>query len=411
MSSVFRVRHQRSEIATQLIMEKSPAMGGLLLWARHADGNEEGQIACTDGRTIWYEPLFPELPIKEQGFVVNHEMLHIAFCHPQRAAILRMREEDFNHQAWNMAADAIINNALVDHSWISMPQDKYKGPLLREWLETWRRLDPNIAMPAAHEWDTETLYRFLMDPKGSPALKSHIESLKSEFGAGDIKILIRITDMANAEQEIRDWARRLKTAVQGDRPDGILRRLEADIPKTRTPWQHHLRQMFTSVAAPQTETTWNRPSRRYLALRAVKPIPYEEGTRSKERPRVVVIVDTSGSIDAVLFHEFISEIATIMNRTGAEVIVIVSDAAVHGTYTLRDRESEIRKIEFKGGGGTDFRPGLEEAAKYKPAACVYLTDLMGTFPDHPPRFRTIWAVPNMFEASQVPFGSKIVIAK
>ena len=32
---------------------------------------------------------------------------------------------------------------------------------------------------------------------------------------------------------------------------------------------------------------------------------------------------------------------------------------------------------FRGGGGTDFRPAIAEAAKWKPDLLIYLTDMEG----------------------------------
>ena len=44
------------------------------------------------------------------------------------------------------------------------------------------------------------------------------------------------------------------------------------------------------------------------------------------------------------------------------------------------------------GGGTDFRPAIAEAAKWKPDLLIYLTDLEGDAGDEP-AFPVLWAVP------------------
>jgi predicted metal-dependent peptidase len=73
---------------------------------------------------------------------------------------------------------------------------------------------------------------------------------------------------------------------------------------------------------------------------------------------------------------------------------------------LKPARLDLQAIEFKGGGGTDFTPLLEEADKHRPDLAVVLTDLEG-----PARFRprwpVIWAVPETCAAAVAPFGRKL----
>ena len=57
--------------------------------------------------------------------------------------------------------------------------------------------------------------------------------------------------------------------------------------------------------------------------------------------------------------------------------LIVCDADVHHVQDFFGREGAklLRGFEFKGGGGTDFRPAIAEAAKWKPDLLIYLTNL------------------------------------
>jgi len=52
----------------------------------------------------------------------------------------------------------------------------------------------------------------------------------------------------------------------------------------------------------------------------------------------------------------------------------------------------MRTLIFKGGGGTDFRPAIAEATKWKPDLLIYLTDLEGEAGDEP-KYPVLWAVP------------------
>ena len=116
----------------------------------------------------------------------------------------------------------------------------------------------------------------------------------------------------------------------------------------------------------------------------------------------------TGSINDEMGAIFLGKCKSIIDLTGATLTVIVGDAAVT-SVTEVGRADEMKKVKFIGGGGTDFRPLLEEAAKHRPVHCVYLTDLCGRFPDRPPKFPVLWAVPAEFKDMQIPFGKKLIL--
>jgi predicted metal-dependent peptidase len=54
--------------------------------------------------------------------------------------------------------------------------------------------------------------------------------------------------------------------------------------------------------------------------------------------------------------------------------------------------NELKPVDFSTLGGTDFRPAIVEAAKWKPDILIYLTDLEGDAGEEP-EFPVLWAVP------------------
>jgi predicted metal-dependent peptidase len=86
--------------------------------------------------------------------------------------------------------------------------------------------------------------------------------------------------------------------------------------------------------------------------------------------------------------------AAVLQQTEPLLRLIVCDADVHQVYDFSGREGAkaLRWFRFKGGGGTDFRPAIAEAAKWKPDLLIYLTDLEGDAGDEP-AFPVLWAVP------------------
>ena len=100
-------------------------------------------------------------------------------------------------------------------------------------------------------------------------------------------------------REIEDgiWRSRLVRAQAGDRAGGILRHIQ-QVPTSKTPWQHHLRQYLTQAMLPQRETNWSKPSRRSVSLLDLGSEIFEPATRPKPGlKRAGIVIDTSGSID------------------------------------------------------------------------------------------------------------------
>ncbi len=237
-------------------------------------------------------------------------------------------------------------------------------------------------------------------------------------------------------QATREWSERLLRAHAGDGAFSMLRTLLADLPRSRTPWEQVLRTQLARSLTPRAAVSWSRPSRSYLANqgragpkldgsgraapglggsgRAVPRwrMPWEPGFSGvKTVPRLVVIVDVSGSIDKRLMERFAREIEAIVRRLEAGLVLVIGDDRVQRVarfepHELRPRRLALHEIEFKGGGGTDFTPLLEEADKHRPDIGVVLTDL-----DGPARFRprwpVIWAVPEPCAAAVAPFGRKL----
>ena len=69
--------------------------------------------------------------------------------------------------------------------------------------------------------------------------------------------------------------------------------------------------------------------------------------------------------------------------------------------------------DWKGGGGTDFRPVFERlaAADRMPAALLYMTDAEGRFPERAPVHPVLWLLPEAAAPRTIPFGEVLVIGE
>lgn len=97
-------------------------------------------------------------------------------------------------------------------------------------------------------------------------------------------------------------------------------------------------------------------------------------------------------------------------RTNAQVFAVVADAAVQSVQEIKDIR-DIAAVEFKGRGGTDFRPAFALADEMDVDLVVYLTDLMGTFPEEKPGYPVLWTLPGMEipRGYEPPFGKVLLL--
>lgn len=148
--------------------------------------------------------------------------------------------------------------------------------------------------------------------------------------------------------------------------------------KSKKNWRAILRRYTTSMTDDITKTTRNKRNRRYGFL-----IP---GKKKTFKPKVVVIVDTSGSMCGEPLERVFSELVK-MEKQGYEIVLIEADAAVQKVREFNSRG----EIKIKGGGGTDYQPALDAAAKLSPDIVIYLTDLDPAGGVLKPKYPIIWA--------------------
>lgn len=411
-------RGHRGTRAVMRMVEFAPSTGGLALWVAHEDADAEGPPISADERSLRYGRAFEALPLPEQTGWVAHGVLHVALRHAPRFAELQRLLGDADLELFNTCADAIVNSALAHLAWLALPAGAVR---LEALLARTLHLSTTDEV-ALLEWDVERLYRAIDDrPQAGPSARP--QQRKDGPRAAAARALgrqlahdLRPADSGPPEQQAeaqREWAERIQRAHAGDGAFSMLRALLADLPTSRTPWEQSLRTLLARALAPQPGLSWSRPSRSWLANQGRagehRRLPWEPGrTATRQVPRLVVMVDVSGSIDGALMERFAREIEALTRRLETQLVLVIGDDAVRRVAQFEPGRSDLREIRFAGGGGTDFTPLLEEAERHDPDIGIFLTDLDG--PAHrQPRWPVIWAVPEAAAHRTAPFGRRLVL--
>ena len=123
--------------------------------------------------------------------------------------------------------------------------------------------------------------------------------------------------------------------------------------------------------------------------------------------RLVIAVDSSGSVDEALLNEFMSEVNFLMSLVpNYEIELLVSDDTLHFHKTFYSGEQ--LDVSLKGGGGTDFRPvfAFIDNNFDDVKLLLYFTDMEGIFPKKVPNYTVKWV---SSKEAEPPFGELLLL--
>ncbi len=199
-----------------------------------------------------------------------------------------------------------------------------------------------------------------------------------------------IQKLSSAERKILDAAinesimqsvARMKDRRYGNLPAGLQQYLDllAESLKPNVNWRRILRIFAASSSRTQIKNTIRRPSKRYGTT---------PGIKIQRKQKILIAVDTSGSVDNEELKEFFGEIYHIWKQ-GAEIYVVECDTAIHNNYFYKGKAPEL----ISGRGGTDFNAPLSYANDvYNPDAVIYFTDGHAMTPNVKCRKPVLWLI-------------------
>ena len=365
--------NKASELITKgvmLLLRQQPFYASLILPMDITESTLTN-TAATDGKDIIYNAAFIEtLNIREVAGLLVHELLHIANFH-------HTRRGSRDPEKWNIACDYAINPIILEADMI-LPE----GGLFREEFKS---------------MTAEKIYDKLPNNCSFSKLRVvNIGQVKDAPG----KEGPQGAEEARVQQALSQamLAARLRGAVSESIERLVSRALEPYID-----WRSILAQFVTEIA--RDDYTWRKPSPRYICRRLYLP-PLE----SLRTGGIILIVDTSGSIEGDLLDQFASEIKSIADTFNIALKVIYVDAKVNDVQDF-DIGEDIQ-LKPKGGGGTDFRPGFDYINLHDlhPRAVVYFTDGECSRFATPPDYPVLWA---QFGAADFrpPYGEVVHVTK
>lgn len=398
-----------------------PFLATLSLFARYEFKSDVDKF-CTDDRTIYIDPeYFKPLGQEEKTGLLLHVTLHTALQHGLRVSIR-------NPTIWNIAADIVVNNIILETGIFKPPRDTAVDKQYMDWSveQVYEQL---MALPKKSKPIQQAMQN-LQSNKSHADKDNHLtteypgsyltakkkdnKSLEKVLtrlyqGHSDLKATIQVAktpeksvhqiqkDKQYWQSALRkaDTVRRMEEKKQGQLPANLLREIELLL-SPNLDWRTLL---WHFVA--RTPSDFGDFDRRFV-YRGLYLDKLET-----ESLNVLVAIDTSGSIADEELAEFIAELRGIQRAYQfIKVTLYYVDADIYGPYDFRDKDLPPSP---RGGGGTDFAVFFEKiltpSKEEEFDIVVYFTDGYGTFPKRHPRLDTLWVISAGGEQSnKFPFG-------
>ena len=409
-----------------LISERDTYYGYFLMNLQFSVNFHSNSIAGIKLNT--FPPVFESNPLllckftlKEIIYIVCHEIDHIVLNHPAEMVKANPTEDPEVFREFNLAADASVNDRInheIDvekHKFMSPPDGLITSSVLSEMFDLgkiWEMQSYAYYFNLIKDLDKDSQENRSEPSNGQESI---MKEKIAEEGSGDLSVENQdgeqsdIVTAANCGGNISDheWeagsdaedaaaaVRELVNASvsmmsdesRGMMPGYFLSQVENLNKPPVLSWQALLKKYIGTITAGKRKTR--------MRLDRRQPERFDIAGRVDDKIlKIVVAIDTSGSMDDHMISSVFSEIFAILAKRKYEITVIECDARVQKVYRARNI-SEIEK-KVAGRGGTCFTPVIEYINNdryFRDALLIYFTDGYGESEIPKPKtYRNLWVV-------------------
>ena len=343
--------------------------------------NENIESFKSDGKVLEYnDDYLGDLEINELEFIFANAAMHNSLAHENR-------KNGRSGWLWQMATDMAINDMLVENG-LELPygaqyrvrfRGMYAEEIYIELKSDMLRDDEDLEYEADDAADIEPNDK---QDKEKPQTK---EELQEEI----------VQEQLAAEEAISLLESEFH---KGEAPSYIDRFFKLDF-LGKIDWRDELKSALDRYF--KDDYLLIPPNKKFISQGIYLP------STTSQTFRLVIAVDSSGSVEEELLSEFLSEVNFLMSLVSHyQIELIVCDEKIHSHKTFYS--GETLEVEIKGGSGTSFRPVFEfvESEFDDVKLLLYFTDLEGKFPLEEPPYNVKWITPKL---EDVPFGEVVVL--
>ncbi len=375
-----------------------------------------------------FPPVFESNPLllckftlKEIIYIVCHEIDHIVLNHPAEMIKANPTKNQDIFYEFNLAADAAVNDRLnheiktENHLFMKEPDGLITSPTLSKMFNLGK-------IPAMENY---AYYFGLIGGKSSSSNTNSIQNGQESImqkqnekdgndcsqsgGNNDSDEGQEIVTAANcgghisdhewnASDDVDDVGAAVREFVnasvsmmneesRGLMPGFFMSQVEQINKPPVLSWQAILKKYVGTITASKRKTR--------MRLNRRQPERFDlSGSVDNKVLKIVVAIDTSGSVDDHMIGQIMNEIFAILAKRKHDITIIECDAEVQRVYKAKT-PADIKK-KVAGRGGTWFTPAIEYINNdkyFRDALLIYFTDGYGESKIPKPRtYRNIWVV-------------------
>jgi len=383
---------------TKLMLEQP--YFGTIASAIILEKNNDILTFINDGEKMCYNSEYlDKLSVDEVEFIVANAAMHSVLNHQKRST-------HRTRWLWQTATDYVVNAMLVNNG-MPLPlyanyESQFENMYAEEVYEILRAEMISNGQSSMGEEQQDIIDSDDVDAPNLHLQKDIIpsnEALNSKIDSNEKEQNNIGAEVSFVDEEMKEQFEQIfqKLKRQGTLPKNI-HYVVPEYFSHRIDWREFL---YVHIAEYAKSTySFSPPNMKYLYRGIYLP------ALSSDLLRIVIAIDTSGSIDKTLLGIFLDEVSSIMQQyPNYEIDLLTADAKVQSHKVFLPAEALEYKVS--GGGGTDFRPVFEFIEQHidSPSLLLYFTDGEGTYPKNEASYDVLWMMP---ERKDVPFGEVVV---
>ena len=365
--------------------------------------------------------LLCKMSLPEILFVICHEIDHILYNHPSDFAKYVTSPNKEKHYKFNLAADAAINDVLIHEiekrrlNFLKAPKGVVTSNTIKEIVK-----NNNCDAIVTYRENWLSYYSAIKDINLFPQIELLVsggdyyenenkggKKVVTEKNRGNITshIWTKNAQLPETQEKLKEFVNNVNASIPENNRGEMSTQLEELIniinKPAVLPWNVILKKLIGTVNCGKRKTR--------LRLNRRQPTRYDlSGEMSEKTLKLVVAIDTSGSMTNDLISDVFNEIFEIIKKRKFELTIIECDAEIKKVYKVKKR-ADVQLI-VEGRGGTAFTPVIEYVNNnpyFRDAVLIYFTDgVAETEIPKPLIYKTIWVTNEKKEAFSVtePYG-------
>ncbi|MGN1105042.1 MAG: VWA-like domain-containing protein [Huintestinicola sp.] len=406
---------------------------------------------ATDGKHIFYDPVYILKLYKKQRELVSrnflHMLLHCVFRHNMVSTLV-------DRDAWGLACDIAVEVIINELSTpaVQAEREQYQKSIIDKVRQNTKYLTAekiyhylitDVKPQKIKEWselfyadDHSIWYEVSNRKKQGGSGNSNSNNNSDNNGDSSNNTASGNSDMEQLANDWKNVAEKMQMDLesfsrkQGNEAGSLMQNLNA-VNREKYDYTSFLKRFAVMGEAMKINDDefyyifYTYGLQLYEKMPLIEPLEYKEIKRIKE---FVIAIDTSGSVEGELVQKFVQKTYNILKQsesffTKINLHIIQCDTVIQEDAKITSQEEfdeYLKTMKLKGFGGTDFRPVfryVDDMIKNKEftnlKGLIYFTDGYGDFPERQPDYHTAFVfIDDDYNNPDVPvWAIKLILQK